>query len=163
MSPIRPSERARYPKAWPAIRQRILERAERCCEFTMADGSRCGAPDRELVFRDKRDPEQWRMPHGSDCGEADPTCYGVTVVLTVAHLDHNPENCADDNLKAGCQLHHLRHDHGHHMRNAAWTRRAKKRNGELFDALATSCTKTTDDVDPGSTIAKPVDGQHPLI
>lgn len=132
MSPIRASEQHRYPKEWPAIRARILERADGKCEFPNADGTRCNAPDLELVFRRRRNPEEWRHVHGSDCGEADPDYYGVKVVLTVAHLDHQPENCADDNLKAGCQLHHLRHDAKQHQTNAAWTRRAKKNNGELF-------------------------------
>lgn len=130
--PIRASERARYPKDWPAIRARILERADNRCEFLMMDGTRCNAPDKELVFRDKRDPESWRMPNGNDCGEADPTCYGVTVVLTIAHLNHQPEDCRDENLRAGCQLHHLRYDAAHHRQNSVWTRRRKKQNGELF-------------------------------
>jgi 5-methylcytosine-specific restriction endonuclease McrA len=33
------------------------------------------------------------------------------VVLTVAHLDHQPENCADpENMKALCQRCHNRYD-----------------------------------------------------
>lgn len=134
--PIRASERARYPKDWPAIRARILARAEGRCEFLMANGARCDAPDLELVFRDRQNPEYWRFPHGGDCGEADPDCYGVKIVLTVAHLNHQPEDCRDENLRAGCQLHHLRHDKAHHQQNAAWTRRAHKRNGELFEGSA---------------------------
>jgi hypothetical protein len=59
-----------------------------------------------------------------------------TVVLTVAHLDHQPENCADDNLKAMCQRCHLRYDVPHHQRNAAATRRTKKQNHELFGEVA---------------------------
>jgi hypothetical protein len=54
------------------------------------------------------------------------------VVLTVAHLDHQPENCADDNLKAMCQRCHNRYDQKHRQRNAAATRRGKKNNRELF-------------------------------
>jgi hypothetical protein len=34
----------------------------------------------------------------------------VKVVLTVAHLNHDPADCRDENLRAGCQLHHLRYD-----------------------------------------------------
>lgn len=130
--PIRASERAKYPKDWLAIRARILARAEHRCEFTCADGRRCDAPDRELVFRRRANLEEWRMPNGNDCGEADPDSRGVVVVLTVAHLNHDPTDCRDENLKAGCQLHHLRHDAKHHAMNAAWTRRGTKRNGELF-------------------------------
>lgn len=32
------------------------------------------------------------------------------VVLTIAHLDHTPENCADNNLRALCQECHNRYD-----------------------------------------------------
>ena len=35
------------------------------------------------------------------------------VVLTVAHLDHIPENCDDDNLKAMCQRCHNNYDISH--------------------------------------------------
>ena len=53
------------------------------------------------------------------------------VVLTVAHLDHNPQNCSLSNLRAMCQRCHLRYDSPHHRKNAAATRRKKKRNVEL--------------------------------
>jgi hypothetical protein len=132
VSPIRRSERPRYPKDWPAIRARILERADGRCEFLCADGTRCNAPDGELVFRSRANLEEWRSANGADLGEGDPTCRGVVIVLTIAHLNHQPEDCRDENLRAGCQLHHLRHDAAQHRQTAAWTRRAQKRNGELF-------------------------------
>ena len=47
------------------------------------------------------------------------------VVLTVAHLDHQPENMARDNLRALCQRCHLAHDAPEHLRRAAATRAAK--------------------------------------
>jgi len=130
--PIRASERHRYPPDWPAIVQRIRARAGDRCEFLRADGTRCNAPNHELIFRRRANLEDWRWPHGGDCGERDASCYGVTVVLTVAHLNHQPEDCREENLRAGCQLHHLRHDKAHHRMNAARTRRSKKNNGELF-------------------------------
>jgi len=43
--------------------------------------------------------------------------------LTVAHLDHTPENCADDNLKALCQRCHNRYDMP--MRRAGIRERAR--------------------------------------
>ncbi len=54
------------------------------------------------------------------------------IVLTIAHLDHQPENCADDNLRAWCQRHHLAHDHDHHRANSQATRRAKSGTLGLF-------------------------------
>ena len=44
----------------------------------------------------------------------------LVIVLTVAHLDHTPENCADDNLVALCQKCHNNYDSGHRQE----TRRA---------------------------------------
>jgi len=35
---------------------------------------------------------------------------GSKVVLTIAHLDHTPENCVPENLKAMCQACHLAYD-----------------------------------------------------
>lgn len=59
----------------------------------------------------------------------------VQVVLTVAHLNHQPEDCRDENLMALCQYHHLKLDAPLHRANAAKTRRLKKGNLELFNDL----------------------------
>ncbi len=56
------------------------------------------------------------------------------IVLTIAHLDHKPENCGPDNLRALCQRCHNRHDMPHRIQNAARTRRAKQPTRDLFDA-----------------------------
>ena len=37
------------------------------------------------------------------------------VILTVAHLDNTPENCARENLKALCQRCHLEYDRPIHI------------------------------------------------
>jgi 5-methylcytosine-specific restriction endonuclease McrA len=79
--PIRPENRGLYPPDWPEISRRIRQdRAKDRCEG-------CGAENRE--------------PH---------PVTGAKVVLTVAHLDHNPANCHDDNLRAWCQKCHNSHD-----------------------------------------------------
>jgi len=38
---------------------------------------------------------------------------GSRVVLTIAHLDHTPENCTNDNLRALCQKCHNSYDRQH--------------------------------------------------
>ena len=78
--PIRAENKGRYPKDWPAISRRIKERAGWRCEF-------CGAAH--------------GLPH---------PVTGSKVILTVAHLDHTPENCSDENLKALCQRCHNGYD-----------------------------------------------------
>ena len=79
--PIHPDMKDRYPDDWEDISRRIrFERAGNRCEH-------CGA-------------ENYK-PH---------PVTGSRVVLTVAHLDHTPENNADDNLAALCQLCHNTYD-----------------------------------------------------
>lgn len=97
--PIRPENRARYPKDWPAISRRVRDRAGNRCE---------GSP----AFPDCRAAN----------GEPHPET-GSRVVLTVGHLDHQPENCDDANLKAWCQRCHNVYDMD--MRRAGIRRRAR--------------------------------------
>lgn len=133
--PIRKSERARYPENWRAVRARILVRAERRCECAGECGDphseRCSAPNRKSVVRPAGAPWDWRFARP---GEQVPRVDGrvVQVVLTVAHLDHVPEHCDDENLRALCQRCHLRLDRHQHGRNAAATRRAARGTLDLF-------------------------------
>lgn len=72
-----------YPPNWKTeIRPRILERAGNRCEF-------CGAENYQSH-----------------------PVTGSRVILTVAHLDHDPENweVADERLAALCQKCHLGYD-----------------------------------------------------
>lgn len=112
MSPISRENAARYPSDWRAISDRIKRRAGWRCE---------GVPG--------------QPPCGAAHGARHPIT-GSVVVLTVAHLDHQPENCADDNLRALCQRCHNRYDQPHRKANAAATRRASKQNGDLFNEVA---------------------------
>ena len=65
-----------------------------------------------------------------DAGEEGPR--PIVIVLTVAHLDHDPANCAPENLRAWCQRHHLAYDQAHHGRTAYSMRRAGLVVAELF-------------------------------
>lgn len=141
--PISKQNRARYPRDWSEISARVREEAGQKCEW-------CSVPNGVLVRRgttaDYREVwrygsayayENGRYYDGSEAPDSsEDTCdYGpaVRVVLTVAHLDHQPENCERGNLKALCQRCHLRYDAAHHALNAARTRRARKAAGDLFD------------------------------
>ena len=125
--PIKPENKARYPKDWLQVRLRILQRAHYRCEH-----EDCGAGhglkgywhDGKFV----RMPEALRLA-GYDAGDVVACNDGtelkiIKIVLTIAHLDHTPENCADDNLRAWCQRHHLRYDAEHHKQTAYATRKA---------------------------------------
>ncbi len=86
--PIRPENRKRYPKIWPVISYCIrADRARWFCE-------NCGAANGK--------------PH---------PVTGSKVVLTVAHLDHQPENCSLQNLMAMCQRCHNSYDAAERRRN----------------------------------------------
>lgn len=115
--PIRAERRALYPPDWTARRARVLERAKNRCEFPTAAGDRCSAPNGHQVARLLADLEAW-YPWDYADAYLEPGLYRlVGIVLTIAHLDHDETNSADENLRAGCQLHHLRHDIGQHARS----------------------------------------------
>lgn len=56
----------------------------------------------------------------------------VKIILTVAHLDHRPENCTDENLKALCQRCHNRYDAPMRAAGRKARKRATQATGDLF-------------------------------
>lgn len=133
--PIKPENRARYPTDWKAIRERILSRAHHRCEH---EG--CTAMHREVGYW--RDGVWNRMGRalrdaGFKAGDTVACNDGtdiklIMIVLTIAHLDHTPENCSDDNLRAWCQRHHLAYDAAHHKITAYATRRDAANTSDMF-------------------------------
>lgn len=132
--PIKPENRARYPKDWPQVRERILARAGRRCEHPG-----CGAWHRSVGYwSDQRWVPMPRSLRDAGCKvgsqvacDDGSTIKIIMIVLTIAHLDHTPENCADDNLRAWCQRHHLAYDASHHAQTAYMTRKRLANNLEL--------------------------------
>lgn len=108
--PIRPENRNRYPKDWKQIRERILNRAGNRCEGSPA------YPDCRAI-------------NGMELRQLN----RATVVLTIAHINHIPEDCRDENLRAWCQRCHNTYDMP--MRRAGIKARAKAKMaaGDLFD------------------------------
>ncbi|MCW3675430.1 hypothetical protein [Burkholderia cenocepacia] len=147
--PIKPENRGRYPANWPAIRARILARANnRCEQCHVANGdtiTRGVDKDAGTFQRFSGEGEVYAADDGRVLGFCRASEYSsngrwTTIVLTIAHLDHVPEHCDDDNLKALCQRCHLAYDAEHHRANAAATRRARKAIGDLFDAARTGAS-----------------------
>ena len=102
--PIKPENKNKYPKNWKDISYKIRAiRANNKCEFCEAENYQ---PD--PITKSK-------------------------VILTVAHLDHNPENCNEENLKALCQKCHLSYDLEYHMENRRIT--IAKRKYQNMDLL----------------------------
>jgi len=109
--PIRPENKHLYPKNWPEIRAKILDRAKHCCEFCGVKNYSEGVRDRDEdgLFYTVKEVIDLLHDHGTEIlGKI------IKIVLTIAHLDHDPRNNDDDNLKALCQRCHLRYDAKHH-------------------------------------------------
>lgn len=98
-----PIDYSNYPANWNEISLAVRRDAGWRCEF-------CGAE------ADKPHP-----------------ITGSTVILTVAHLDHDTTNNTRANLRALCQRCHLRHDARLHAQHAAETRRRKQIEAGQFE------------------------------
>jgi hypothetical protein len=107
--PIKPENLKLYPKNWKEISKQIrLYRASNACEGT---------------------------PQFPDCRAKNGSPHPETnskVVLTCAHMDHDPTNNHPDNLRALCQRCHLNWDAKHHAKNARKTRFLKIGQGDLL-------------------------------
>lgn len=138
--PIKPENRARYPANWASeIRPAILARAKECCE-------QCKAKNGSVVCREMSG-ESYMTEDGYVFDSSNGDCLGrarlydypagryVTIVLTVAHLDHRPENCDPENLRAWCQRCHLRYDQAHHNESRRATLAARRASSDLFSAV----------------------------
>lgn len=132
MSPIRPENRARYPKDWRAISIAVREDAGQRCECMGECGSTAHTQWARLSRWDPEIPDT-RCPAINY--ERSPLTSSL-VVLTVAHLDHTPEHCGRENLKAMCQSCHLNYDRGHHAETRAASRAASEITAALFDTGA---------------------------
>lgn len=132
--PINPKNKKLYPSNWQTeIRPAILDRAGHCCEM-------CGVENYAVGTRDNSDGYfvHAEFISGHDCygepsyhnyvgktyKEAKAWCArcgdeDIVIVLTIAHLDHDPTNNDPSNLRALCQRCHNRHDRAHRQANAS--------------------------------------------
>jgi 5-methylcytosine-specific restriction endonuclease McrA len=120
MSPIRPENRDRYPANWRLIRARILHRAAGQCECMGECGS---CLDHRVHPKPRRCAERGGRPANT---------FNGPVILTIAHLDHQPEHNEFSNLRAYCQLCHLAYDREHHARMRRLNRDRDTGQGSLF-------------------------------
>lgn len=111
--PIRPENRARYPKDWDRISHRI--RFER-------GGGRCECEGECGLDHKGRCEARHLEPHPST---------GSKVILTCAHLADPIEDCSDGNLKGMCQQCHNRYDAP--ARHAGRKARAEQERARILD------------------------------
>ncbi|UKD50861.1 hypothetical protein L3Q65_00785 (plasmid) [Amycolatopsis sp. FU40] len=126
--PIRPENRDRYGPDWDRFSDYIrFERAGGRCECR----GQCRRPAGHLAAdgrcRNRHGEPAWTGPPTGQTdltGAVAPAPPGPTVVLTVAHLNHQPEQRGDDEVMAACPGCHLHYDIDHHRDTAARTRTA---------------------------------------
>lgn len=113
--PIKSENKKLYPKNWDMIRRQILARAGNKCES-------CGIKNHVFGYREKDGTFiETGEGHQSDAALIDGH-KPIMIVLTIAHLNHNPTDNRPVNLKALCQRCHNRHDIIHRLNNARRTR-----------------------------------------
>jgi hypothetical protein len=121
--PIRPENKARYPANWKSeVVPRIRARSGNRCECS----GQCGKLHTEIAGG------RLEGTCGKFNGEPIDDIIGPFIVLTVAHLDHTPENCSDDNLLHMCQGCHNRYDAPHRAAGIKARRHATRALGDLF-------------------------------
>ncbi len=111
--PIKPENKKLYPKNWKQIREAILKRANNKCEF-------CGVENHTEGYRDKDGNFIKSTGMQQEADELDGEKI-IRIVLTIAHLDHNPQNCDPNNLRALCQKCHNIYDKEHRKETRAKT------------------------------------------
>lgn len=142
--PIKPENKALYPDNWKEISERIRTvRAKNKCE-------KCGVPNHSIGYRndigeffplDRSNERDFYAGLGLNsvtkrmlsykeamlmaeiANEYYPAGFKyIVIVLTVGHLDHNPQNNDENNLKAMCQKCHNNYDRKHRNQTMKKTR-----------------------------------------
>ena len=143
--PIRPENRARYPKDWKQIVAQVRERSGNRCEGSPAYPD-CRVKNGAVGYREHGRWVQIGVSLADDNALVEVARehgHRVTrIVLTTGHLDHTPENCDLANLRHWCQRCHLHYDREHHNATAYSTRKAKARTPDLFGMKEAPCTPT---------------------
>ena len=146
--PIKPENRALYPKDWPALSRAARERAQWRCQHEGCTAKQYSVgrwlPDSlaRLRWKPHADYAASYTEARQMAAEYSFFLFGdgpvpsdespvIVIVLTVAHLNHDPTDCRPENLAAMCQRHHLQYDQQHHNETAYATRMKARGNLEL--------------------------------
>lgn len=137
--PIRHENRARYPKDWPSISARVRAEAGHECEECHVKNYAIGgrSPDGRfwpaLPTGEQSLGLMWpREGEYAWCSGWPERLRIIRIVLTVAHLNHQPEDVSRENLRALCQRCHLRYDAASKAARRRERWRAGMAIGEMF-------------------------------
>lgn len=124
-----PMNRALYPVDWKVITARLKDEVGQKCE-------ECSAPNNTWIMRRLDTPAVWMEAFTKQWEEvlyweSEEWATEIKVVLTTAHLNHNPSDNDRANLRVLCQRCHLVYDSPHHQINARRTRLNKKHQVKL--------------------------------
>lgn len=119
--PIKPENKKLYPKNWKQIREAILRRANNKCEFCGVENHAIGVRDNDGIFH-KINPETSDEYYYVEIENL----KKIKIILTIAHLDHNPQNCNPNNLRALCQKCHNNYDKEHRKQTRLKTLERKR-------------------------------------
>lgn len=109
-----PMNRKLYPANWDAIALSIKTEVNWTCENCGRPCRRPGESDADLderIHAEHRSwwDDLWETEDDDEFGAVEHMKPG-RFTLTVAHLDHRPENCDRSNLRAWCSVCHCRYD-----------------------------------------------------
>src|SRR3990167_5205081 len=130
-----PMDRSKYPANWKEISLHIRERDGWKCKW-------CGLHNGAVGYREENGKFIKLYNSADDVdmqAEVLELIDGVkiiTIVLTVAHINHDVSDNSDSNLVALCQKCHLSHDAKIHAKHSMETRLKRKEElycGRLFD------------------------------
>jgi hypothetical protein len=118
MMPIRPENKERYPENWkseivPMIRQRSGNKCEACGvpNYELGGRTLAGRWHKAIPIGERLLRHEWPKPGDhAICSGYDMPLRIVRIVLTVAHLNHVPEDCRPENLAHWCQRCHNNYD-----------------------------------------------------
>ncbi|HLN56108.1 MAG TPA: hypothetical protein VK207_08950 [Bacteroidales bacterium] len=140
--PILPENKGLYPDNWEEIRRATLARDKYCCRV-------CGLHDHSVGYRESgvfvpdcgniihdmaghgyawpdglplSHKQAWDIKTFLNEAEIEGVRRWIVIVLTVAHLDHNPANCVPENLASLCQRCHNIYDRAHRNETMRLTR-----------------------------------------
>ena len=106
-----PMDRSLYPDNWDAIALRVKNDAYWVCDECGRICRKSGESVDDFVARIEGINKLFSSwPEHISISKAEIKAHPQRFTLTVAHLDHHPENCDRANLKALCAPCHCRYD-----------------------------------------------------